>query len=337
MDGERRRRVWRLYGWFSGLMLCGSMFGAVAWGAYMQNLVLNFDTYNNPSATLTESQSHSSAAQIRRWIAAFSVTNAMEFFCLSVAKLMVLDRMKDFAAEGISRRWVVGGRVVLAAVVAGNVVGLGGNVAAAVYFERTAEFYSAASAAYAANNTADGDNFRNLGVQQEQHAESTQALQSFCEVAVLLLIIVAFAVVGAACARRVSSALLDMTDAFAAAGRQLRLQIVGTAVFVFVTFLLRAVFSTWHALVFELQDGGDAVSCPSKSKCDASCFNVYKLMERWFIYTPEFQLTVVLISSPLALLVALWGMTSERTLKLMQSNRGQATTRDSILRGVGAG
>jgi len=340
MDEEGRRRVWRLYGWFSGLMLCGSMFGAVAWGANMQNLVLNFNAQNNPSSTLTLSQKLSSAAQIRRWIAAFSVTYAMEFLCLSVAKLMVLDRMKDFAApkgDGMSRRWVVGGRVVLAAVVAGNVVGLGGNVAAAVYFERTAVFFSAASAAYAANNTADAENFDNLGQQQGQLASSTQALQSFCEVAVLLLIIVAFAVVGAACARRVSSALLDMTDAFAASGRQLRRQIVGTAVFVFVTFLLRAVISTWYALAFQLQNGADAVSCPSLSPCDHPCFNVYKLMQLWFIYSPEFRLTIVLISSPLALLVALWGMTSKRTLQLMQSNRRQTHKGDIMLQQAGAG
>jgi len=327
MDGEGRRQVWWLYGWFSGLMLCGSCFGAVAWGTDMQVFVLNFSTYNNPSSTLTNAQILSYAAQIRRWLASFSVTYAMEFFCLSVAKLTVLDRMTDFAvfkADGMSRRWVVGRRFVMTAVVSGNVMGLGGNVAAAVYFERTAEFYSAASAAYTANNTADGNSFVNLGRQQAQLAASTQALQSFCEVAVLLLIIVTFAVVGATCARRISSALLVTTDAAsAAAGRKLRLHIVGTAAFVFVTFLLRAVYSIMFALAFELQNGANAASCPSQNPCDAPCFNVYKLMQLWLIYTPEFQLTVVLISSPLALLVALWGMTSERTLQLMQSNRRQ--------------
>jgi hypothetical protein len=36
-------------------------------------------------------------------------------------------------------------------------------------------------------------------------------------------------------------------------------------------------------------------------------------------YTPEFQLMIVLVSSPLALLVALWGMTPKATLQLMKS------------------
>ena len=191
MDGEGRQGMWRLYGWFSGLMLCGSCFGAVAWGANMQYLVLSFNAYN-PSSTLTTAQDVSIYAPINRWNAAFVVVYALEFLCLSAAKLMVLDRMKEFAIakrEGMSMRWVVGGRVVMAAVVAGNVVGLGGNVVASAYFQRAAEYNSAASAAFAVNNTADGNNLADFAVRQGQLAVSTQSVQSFCEVAVLLLII----------------------------------------------------------------------------------------------------------------------------------------------------
>ena len=340
MDGEGRRGVWRLYGWFSWLMLCGSCFGAAAWGSDLQARILVFNGLNNPSLTLTQSQRSSISAQLVICFAAFSVVYAMEFLCLSVAKLMVLDRMMEFAmpkGEGVWSRWVVGGRVVLAAVVAGNVVGLGGNVAATVYFQRAAESFSAASAAFASNNTADGNNFRDLADQKAQLAYTTLSLQSFCEVAVLLLIIVAFAVVGVADARRIRSALLDTTFApAAAAGRQLRLRIAGTAAFVFVTFLLRAVYSTMYALGNELQNQGNGVNCPSSTLCDVSCYNVYTLMQQWLFYTPEFQLTVVLISSPLALLVALWGMTTARTLQLMKSNRRQmGRMQDVLLRGTG--
>jgi hypothetical protein len=41
------------------------------------------------------------------------------------------------------------------------------------------------------------------------------------------------------------------------------------------------------------------------------------------VYTPEFQVTIVLISSPLSLLVALWGMTSKQMLQLLKSSREQ--------------
>jgi hypothetical protein len=102
-----------------------------------------------------------------------------------------------------------------------------------------------------------------------------------------------------------------------AAGRRMRLRIVGTAAFVFVTFLLRAVYSTMFALGNELQNDGNRVNCPSAPLCDASCFNSYFLMRTWILYTPEFQLMVVLISSPLAMIVALWGMTNAHTRQVL--------------------
>ena len=40
----------------------------------------------------------------------------------------------------------------------------------------------------------------------------------------------------------------------------------------------------------------------------------------WTAYTPEFHLTVVLISSPIALLVGLWGVTNKLTLQLLRSS-----------------
>jgi hypothetical protein len=161
------------------------------------------------------------------------------------------------------------------------------------------------------------------------------------------MIILAFAVVGIASAHRVSSAQSDLRLQLVAAGRQpqrqilgsaafvfltgllraeplsvgrqLRRRIVGTTAFVFLTFLLRAVFSTMNALANALQN--DDAAC--LTLCDIPCNNVYQLIQNWLFLTPEFQLIVVLISSPLALIVALWGMTSERTLEYMRSSRGQ--------------
>jgi hypothetical protein len=40
-------------------------------------------------------------------------------------------------------------------------------------------------------------------------------------------------------------------------------------------------------------------------------------MSQWINYTPEFQRMIVLLSSPVAQLVALWGMTTQSTLQLM--------------------
>ena len=329
MEEEHQPRVWLLYGWFSGLMCVGSVFGAVMWAFRMQALVAGF-TSKTPG--LSPAQAYSLVAQSEYWYAAFYVPYAIEFLCLSVAKLLVLHRMADFGVpkgDDLSRRLAVGGRVVMAAVVVGNVVGLCGNVAAAVLVKQVGDLYNAAGVAFAANSTEAANAIVVQADQKNTVASDAVSVQQFCEVAVLLLIIVAFAVVGVACARRLSSAqqhhdaLLDPADAAAAAAaapawRKLRRQILGTAVFVFVTFLLRAVFSFMNALSSALYI--QVFTC--SNFCDPACNNVWTVIHYWLESTPEFQLIVVLISSPLALLVALWGMTDAQQRK--RSGRGQA-------------
>jgi hypothetical protein len=69
----------------------------------------------------------------------------LEFLYLSVAKLLVLHRMSNFAAakgDVMSRRLALGGRVVIAAVVLGNVLGFCGNVATAVSAKKCGDAYN---------------------------------------------------------------------------------------------------------------------------------------------------------------------------------------------------
>jgi hypothetical protein len=209
---------------------------------------------------------------------------------------------------------------------AGQCCGLAANAAAAVYYHKAAKAASAASAAYAANNTEDGEKFLfSLSQQEVQHGGSIASVQSFCEVAVLLLIVVAFAVVGALSARRVSARLLgvDAASAVAATGRALRRRMLGTTAFVFVTFVVRAAFSTIYAVANQWRDVNRVCPDGTFGPC-SSCRNVYAHMLNWMSYTPEFQVLIVLVSSPVALLVALWGMTSNATLQLMKSSQRQA-------------
>jgi hypothetical protein len=136
MEEEDRARVWRLYGWFSGLMAFGSCVGAVAWAARMVELENSFkaDVSSDPvEESLLLALDYS-------WRSAFSVTYAVEFMCMSAAKLMVLDRMSVFVAPQGTRMlklWVAAGRGVMAVVVLGNAVGLAANIGAAVHYKRT--------------------------------------------------------------------------------------------------------------------------------------------------------------------------------------------------------
>jgi hypothetical protein len=349
MDDAGRQRVWRLYGWFTALMMCGSCFGAVSWAAKMINRVNIFRTNDLLSTRGNDlkAQAYSFGALAYSWNAAHVVTYATEFLFLSAAQLMVLDRMSDYVTsqgDGARKWWVVGGRAVMAAVVLCNAVGLAASVAAAVYYQKAADAFSAASMLYASNQT-NAISYVSSGRLDYQLGSNILSVQTVCETAVLLLIVLVFAVVGVACIRRLSSALavLDNQGPDMAAqhrmlprsvieamalGRRLRQEVVVTTSFVFVAFLLRSVVSTLIAVANQSQNF--AKECPGVSNlCDATCYNVYMHITQWNGYTPEFLPTVVLVSSPLTLLVALWGMTSKLTLQLMR--RGMAPTRFSSI------
>ena len=105
MEEEVRGRVWRLYGWFTALMACGSCVGAVAWAALMMGLVNGF---KGNTSIKDPVQLSSLFALAYSWRAVFLVLYAVEFLCLSAAKLMVLDRLSVFSAPegtGARRRW----------------------------------------------------------------------------------------------------------------------------------------------------------------------------------------------------------------------------------------
>jgi hypothetical protein len=306
-------------------MFVGSVFGAVSWAAWMQNLIAN---YSGLAPALTPAEVARWNARGQYWTAAFLCTYAVEFLCLSTAKLMVLDRMMDFVVKRVdtTKRLALAGRLVLAVVVVGNVVGFCGNVAAAVYYTEAGDLNSAAAAAFATSYT-DGSTFASRSIERGQVAANAQSVQQAGEVVVLLIIIAAFAVVGIASARRADAAVRATQGENEALARKLRRQIIGTTAFVFTTFLLRAVFAIMNAVANGLSNSSAGGRC-SFDFCNPSCFNVPALMQYWLILTPEFQLTVILISSPLASLVALWGMTSHRALQLMKTARGEISLRN---------
>jgi hypothetical protein len=330
MDEDDQRRVWRLYGRFCGLMLCGSCLGVVTWAARMISLVNGFSA-NDAGSRNDRVRQFSLVALSYSWTAVFLVTYAIEFLCLSAAKLMVLDRMSDFAAgqhDGMRKLLVA----VMAVVVLGNAVGLAANVAAAVHAQRAAEAASSTSAFFAANNTKSVNSFRSLSQREIQLSISINSVQQFGEVTVLLLVVAAFVVVGVVCARAVSSRLraVDAASPSAVAVKEMRRQMVVTTAVVFIAFVVRSVYAIMAAVARQLQDS--ATRCPGvTSPCDPSCNNVFAHIHLWMAYTPEFQVTVILISSPLALLVALWGMTSKQTLQLVKLRQPEMTSTSARL------
>ncbi len=326
--------MWRLYGWFSALMLCGSCFGAATWVARM----MQFSYYLKGLRSLDTSQQYSMFALSYSYRPVFSVTYAIEFLCLSVAKLLVLDRILDFSAphmDSTRKRAMATWWCVVVGVVIGNTVGLIANTVAAVYFQKAADDVGAASAFYNATNNSIGNSYYLSHRQELQRAFKISSVQSVSEVAVLLLIVVAFAAAGIFCAFRISSILRDaetnnfvdvdvsgisrLRQQLVATGKRLRLEVLSVTAIVFLAFVLRSAFSIMYGVAYELQNSGNVKNCNvGLSFCDEQCYNVYTHILQWMALTPEFQLMIVLLSSPLTLLVALWRLTTPIAIRLMK-------------------
>ncbi len=308
--------MWPLYGWFSALVLCGSCFGAITWSAWMQFSVYYF------MATDYFEYSHALYARhlqlialANRWRASYTVCYPVHFLCLCAAKLLVFDRMSDFSSEAegsSSKRKLAARRAVFVVVVTGVAFGLGGSLAAASHFARAADLFSESST-YFASNLSLGSDFQVEASAQIALAFSLNSVQELSDAIVLLLVVLTFTAVSAACIHRIKSAMAligthSCSSAAAQAAKQLQRRVLFTAIFVLVSFALRGAHSTMNAAANQLQDVHKACPSTKEGLCDA-CYNMFTHMQRWMIRTPEFQLSVVLISSPIALLVSLWGMT----------------------------
>ena len=352
-EGEKRKE-WALYGWFTGLSFCGSTAGALAYACRLYNLktlYIYFDLaapVDSSQAIMQQIMMQTVRAECRRWAAAHYALIPFELGFVVLAKLLVLHRVQHFAVKtSHPERWRKARLGLLGAVVLLNALGVCGNFGAAFYYNQAGDFGVDSANAFAANNTAAGKELRDVGGQKDSLAGKVASIQRFSEVSVLMLIIAAFLTVGFFSAQVFASALRTLFTAkqrlgsMAGAaveqgkqlvaeaslqGRQLQRKVLGTFVFVFMTVLVRSVFIVTYAVAQALQNYGDPCGV---GFCDP-CHNVYSHIQGWILYTPVFQHVTVLIASPVALLVALWGMSGVRALEQIASQRVALLARGSV-------
>ena len=161
-----------------------------------------------------------------------------------------------------------------------------------VHHVRVADFFSASSMYFPSNYTT-GRDYSSEVFKELYDAAAMNAVQDFCEVAVLLLIVVTFTSVAVACARRIRNAMLligehSVAGAAIQAGKQLQRKILVTAGFVLVCFGIRSAYSTMFAAANWLQDANNEDGRCEFAKnglCD-SCYNAYTHIQRWMLRTP---------------------------------------------------
>jgi len=169
--GTRVDRIWGQLGWFSGLVCAGSVMGAIAWGAYMQAIALQYAA--NAPGTTAQQQSGLLASS-SQWYAVFDVHYPVEFMCLIIPTLMLLHRLSNHASHSYNSQArdmddqvdvfeCIGEyaleklhRVIAAVVVVCSAVGLLSMHVAAGYSVQAASVYNqAASACDAQGNSTD--------------------------------------------------------------------------------------------------------------------------------------------------------------------------------------
>ena len=343
---------WALYGWFTALSLCGSVVGVLAYFCRMRQLDVYY-VYSNLVTTVDptpaqQSQMQTKRAENLRWTAAHYAVYPFELAVVIAAKLLVLHRMQHLAVSRSlhPQRWRHARRGFLCVIVLLLALGICGNFGAAFYQNQGADFNVDSAGAYAINDTVTGKALRAVANQKDQIAGGLASIQRFSEVTVLIIVIAAFFTVGCFSARVIASALRSLHIAeqklvsiagvageqsrqlFASAGvqgRRLQRKVIGTFVFIFVTILVRSAFTVLYAAAQALQNNGDPCAT---SFCDP-CHNVYSNIIGWIVYTPVFQQVTMLIASPIALLVALWGMSGVQELETMSSRQIEFMRRNS--------
>jgi hypothetical protein len=286
-----------------------------------------------------------------RWLIVHEITYPFAFTALCCSKLLVLSRLMDFSKlthVGRASRWLYAGRVLVAVIVCGNLVGLGCNVAASVFFFRAADVRQSMASYVNISDPRERVQFLELQAKANNAMNSgaqLAAVHAGCETILLLLIVIAVSVVGAACVHRIRATMRALShtrksillpsaaqtadpaarrpfnandDPLSSAARHLKLQIGGTCAVIFVSFVIRAFYATMFTLATAL--ASNANDCPAgiwKNRC-TDCYNIWYYVLLWLLYTPGLYFCVALVALPLALLVALWGMTSGHLLRRLR-------------------
>ena len=284
-------------------------------------------------------------AQTAYWSSIGQVPLAIEFLCLCFAKLLVrcpffattfldfvcsiippppplflqlLERMVDFVMLGREPiPWLtIAARAVFGVTTVSNIVNLCCYAASAYYLRRA---YTAGTAVvsdlrdptfvplqfsncFQLQKCQTLDDY-NAELEFDNKGLDSDSVASICEFISLIFIISAYVVAGVYCVRRFRTAAVGGVTSSGNA-RVVR-QITVTVCTVFVTFLLRAGYaviigiSRFNTKIQSVQDGCSNFCLP--------CQGLGDIVQAWDRLTPELRDFIFLLSSPLTMLVALWG------------------------------
>jgi hypothetical protein len=279
-----------MYGWFAGLICVGSCVGVVNWLALLLSRTsfsqgidaLPGLSIQQPNATISSFSDE--MANAARWQTVTNVLFPLELVFCTISKLLVLCRLIDFANPDAnneaSRRWQTAERFAVLVVLICNLIGLAGNAVSAHEWMRIPPLLSNGATAYTANPDLQMWIDTTLRPVYATFQQGSQMLvyQETAESAMLLIMVVMYAVSGFLCARRLSNVLKGLPDSrvdgtVGASARWLRLQIVATVSFVFLTLLLRTAWTIFAAVanVGQAHGSNEIPQCIRENELSQPC------------------------------------------------------------------
>jgi hypothetical protein len=162
--------------------------------------------------------------------------------------------------------------------------------------------------------------------------QNVESYGNYFELISLLIIVAAFLCAGAYCIRRFRKSNARST---AISAHSLQRQITVTVATVFITFLIR---SAYAAILGMSKFNTDVLNQYNIQNQDCNnvcleCQGLETVVQAFDKLTPELRDLVFLLSSPLTMLVALWGMTSAKLRQVLLSS-GKGLTQRLHLRQV---
>jgi len=213
--------MWSKFGWFTSLVCIGSVAGALAWGASLQNYIYYYDSFDPDSTRL---QFYNAYALSYRYFSVFYIMYAVEFLCLVISKLMMLDRLVNDASRNwqdqqledphrtdrcftqqFGVRWLPRiHRIVASIVVLCSLASLTAYTAAGVYGFVVADvsFQAAASCDLQGGDTNSSRLLFARALELSKTSYDAQAIQNVCETLALIFISLWYATIIAFCVAR---------------------------------------------------------------------------------------------------------------------------------------
>ncbi len=342
---EQKKLLWPLYGRFTLSAFVSCCFGIFLVSVRIfqfENALKLLDATDRVAAMNLSSQRPStpqdlealarysdSVAEDTYWQSLITIQEGCELIAISWAKLAVLERITHSAvssARGVPRRWVVAKWTSMAIITSLLLTALCSRVAVRVMYHQFRAYHISASSEFRSNN-------RDGAVQliSDASASSIQkatGIFNICDAVCLCYIVVAFLLVAGFCAGRIKRIVQLPSSTSGTINRNqngemkaVMWRVIATCAVVFVSLLLMAIVTTTYAVsMFEKQNGEDCQHFASISDVCDPCHDEPVLVLHWTYFNPEFLILGYYLSSPIALLVALWGMTSTRLLRALRQS-----------------